>query len=316
MTIDRRTPEAASLRHLFHSQWTHFLQLFNAWNARHLTKEKQKAALTQAIETVVDSTDVRLRGLGNYKNKLRHGVRALLHHVEELVASLPGSVAVNQKSFGKNPLLNALFVNKEEMKKIFSRSRELQHYFSSGQSKKVDEAFALLFVRKEEKTVLGKHLNGDILFSDVKQTIVNFTEHLVVSPGASEEATRNSLKKMLFARIVEYVEIHMTRLRYRQAEDSQTAKPSVNLKNPAIYLETLSGILNEPEELVKLQQQFLRLNKMGVKLTEESVAAENRLHLYELIIGKQPPQVVCLVSYPRNEMIPADKLLQEISRGL
>jgi hypothetical protein len=74
---------------------------------------------------------------------------------------------------------------------------------------------------------------------------------------------------------------------------------------PATPLESLQQVItvfSRPEEFVRLQQSSLRLDKMGIKLCEDSRQRCNRLNLTEVIIGDQLPRVVTLAKFPRDEL--------------
>jgi len=76
---------------------------------------------------------------------------------------------------------------------------------------------------------------------------------------------------------------------------------------PATPLESLHQVItvfSRPEEFVRMQRCSLRLNKMGIKLCEDSRQPCNTLNLTEVIIGDQLPRVVTLAKFPRDELCP------------
>ena len=310
MIDDRRKPEASGLRLLFHEQWSQLLQLVDEWNRHRHIKHDESGELAAAVEEVVSGTDARIRSVGSYKTQLRESVHAVLEYVDTLVDGLPAAVAVNQETFFNDPLVNAFFVNPEDLKQIFCNARELQAFFARDANQELAEAYALLFVRKSEKTVLGNALCGDLMLGDVKQTTVSFSDHQILSPCASELMARNSLKAILFRSIVKYVRVYMIRACYQQLQENQLHKhldPVHSLKNPAIYLQELSRLLSTPMELLKQQASMLRINRMGICLSEQASSAANELQLNEITIGDQQTCIVSMVKYPRNEFLPLDE---------
>ena len=312
MINDRRKPEASSLRLLFHEQWSYFLHLVDEWKQHRHLKHDKSDEVGAAVEQVVSGTDARLRSVGSYKKQLRESVHAVLEYVDRLVDALPSSVTVSQASFFSNPLVNSLFVNTKDLKQIFCNTRELQAFFADDANRDLSEAYALLFVRKAEKTVLGKDLRGDLVLGDVMQTTVSFFDHQVLSPSANESLARQSLKEMLFRSLVQYVRIHLIRASFQQMQDNQHHEPLDpihNLRNPVIYLQELQRLLCSPMELLKQQESMLRVNRMGICLPDQEDCAANELHLNEISIGNQQPRILLMIKYPRDEFMSWDDTL-------
>lgn len=307
MTIDNgRKPEASALRLLFHEQWTHFLQLVEEWNKQQQIDRRKSAETSKAIETVVTGTDARIRSVGGYQKRLRDSVRLVLDYVEALVDGLPAAIAINQHTFASDTLVNSLFVNKTDVQQIFSRCQKLHAFFGSTEHCQLQEVYALLFVQKSEKTSFGKQLQGGIILSDVMQTSVSFSDHQILSPGATEELVRKSLEALLFDSVLNYIKIHMTRLRYQQSQDEQRHKNlslDKSLRNPEVYLQKLIEHLNEPMELLQQQESMLKISKMHILLSEENTDTANELHLNALKVGDLPPRIIALVRYPKSEML-------------
>ena len=311
MVDERRKPEASALRRLFHEQFTHLLEVAEVWNRQWQVERQKEAEISQAIESVVTGTDARMRSVGSYKKRLRESVHSVLDYVNTLVDGLPAAIAVNQQSFASDPQVNSFFVNKHEVQTIFSQCRELHAFFEMAEHSNLQQAYALLFVRKSEKTIFGKSLCDDEVLSDVKQTSVSFSEHQLLSPCATEELVRKSLKALLFDSIVEYIKYHMTQQCYQQLQDEQIQKNlrlDLSLKNPEIYLQTLIEQLNEPLVLLNQQESMLKISKMGIRLGDEPNVAANELRLHELQVGNRPSRIITLVRYPKSELLPLPQI--------
>lgn len=305
MIDNRRKPEASTLRQLFHEQWKYLCQLVDDWEKqKQLDKEKSSEVLN-AVETVVQGTDPRVRGIGSYKTHLRECVRSVLEYIDHLVEDLPPAVTINQHAFGTDPLVNSLFINKNDITRLFSRCHEIHEFFKSTEHYHLDEVFALLMVSMHESTILGKKLQGDMLLSDVMQTSINFSGHQLLFPGESEESVRSSLDTLLFENIVSYIKINLTQLHYHQV-DSVT--PDKSLKNPEVYLQNLVEHMNEPMELIKRQQNMLKISKLGIRLDDDDTEVANQVVLNEVRVGELPSHILVLVRYPRQELIAEEKL--------
>jgi len=303
---NRRRHDAKGLRELFTSQWRHFLTMLESGAGKPGEFTQDPALVSDAIETVIDGTDKRIRAIGNYKKKLRDAVRMTLDYIDTAVANIPKAIRADKNSFSHNSEINAFFVNIDDMRDIFSTSHELQNFFKNPEHASCDEAYTILFVTRKEKTVLGKMIQDDMLVSEVKQTAVNFSEHEIVTVSDSEEGARQGLKEFIFNNIVEYVSAHMLYIRQQQRKQINKGHMEICISgvcNPAVYLDELINQLTMPGPLLSCKKIRLRLNKMGIQVDENSPETVNEFTAHEFQIGKQPPRVVTIVRYPGDEML-------------
>lgn len=160
-----------------------------------------RKAVLEAIESVVDGTEPKIRYVSTYKKLLEKSVTTSLLYINDLVNNIPGSIDINRKNFGITPQVHAYFSSTNEIKEIFSISDELKSFFDNSEHK---HAYALLCMNHDDKTVLGMELQNDVLIRDVMQTAVNFSEHKVMSPTATEDETREGIKKCIFDGLITY----------------------------------------------------------------------------------------------------------------
>ncbi|MCW8857657.1 MAG: hypothetical protein OQJ95_09865 [Kangiella sp.] len=309
MSSERRREETRGLRQLFQEQWQHFINILERSgvepSARQLDTQIDAGEVLASIETMIEGTDRRIRALGNYKKRLRETVAWMLEYIDKAVTCLPEATLIDKNSFSSNPEVNAVFVNYEDIKFIFSHSIELQKFFSEVENTSCDEVYAVLLTNKNEKNILGKIIDNDMLVSDVKQVSVNFSAHNIVAPSKDEETLRSKLKTYAFNEIITYVSAHMTQLRHEQCEGKQnlTAEESINsVCNPQVYIDKLISMLNIPNTMLVCEKTPLRLNKMGIVADENSTETLNEFIAHEFKIGSQPARVVSLVRYPKSEM--------------
>jgi len=71
---------------------------------------------------------------------------------------------------------------------------------------------------------------------------------------------------------------------------------------PHYYIDQAKNILEHPEEFIRLEPVFVNINKMGIKISDESKKDGSLIRLDELTIDNVLKRVVVIVSYPRNEM--------------
>ncbi len=308
MDSNRRNPETASLRLFFQVQLERITTLVDHYASRRRASLQRDSLEAAAVESVVKGTDSRLRSVSTYRKRLRAGVRALMDNVDHLVDRIPPPIEVNQHSFLHDPRVNAFFVNKASIRGLFSRSPELQDFFSDPGNSGLEHACAILFMARSEKEVFSSGLADGLLVRDVKQTTVSFTDHVISQPRVSESEVRLALRQFLFKRYVEYIDYQLALL--------NAALGRSVLNSPSIYLDALERALERPEELLRLESTVMRVNRVGMRVTEDSKEAVNEFTLYELGLGEQPNQAIALVVYPRIEMESRDALLRAAELSL
>jgi hypothetical protein len=150
-----------------------------------------------AIERAVDGTDPCLRAVSGYKKKLRPAVLRSIDHVVALIDGLPAPLTVSSGSYGDDPRLKTFFISPDDMQKIFARDQNLAAYLR-GMGAAPPQVIALLAMEKQENTVLGNQISGEVVIRDVPQVSVSFDAHRLVDPTGSEEETRLQLKRRAF----------------------------------------------------------------------------------------------------------------------
>ena len=304
MTDDRRHPDAASFRGLFHEQWRHLVRHLMETPEERAREHRQEEVVIDAIESVVSGTDARIRALGGYKKTLREEVGALLKHLDDLANEIPPAVPFRQERFARDPVLSRLFANAREMRRWLGASEELQAFFSDPRTAGAQEAFFPLFLNKIERSVFGAALQEDRVIHDVPQTTVSFSNYKVTAPAETEEQARSALKRILFGSVVEFVRLEINR---------RQTKVGLKPGDPQSRLDQLHAALATPRELIEIHKSMLHINKLGVLLPDQEDAdnKEDAVSLNEVEIGTRPTRVVLLASYPRDEMLSPEELAVE-----
>lgn len=95
-------------------------------------------------------------------------------------------------------------------------------------------------------------------------------------------------------------DIEETRLKLEKTEQDLRR---IHLATPQVSLEQVIEVFSSPEKFVRLAQSTIRLNKMGIKISESTRQPANTLNLTEVSIGEQPARVVTLAKFPRDEFL-------------
>ena len=169
---------------------------------RNKAYKKQAASLRETIETVVDSTDTRIRLVRGYRKKLAKCVGSSLEYVDALVEHIPAPLDINKQTFISDPRVHAFFVSVQHMQTSFSRSSELRDFFDAPEYRDAMDSVTLLCMQRSEKKGFGLDLVDNIVRRDVPQTTVSFSDHQVFSPSATEAEARQGIKQCIFNGLV------------------------------------------------------------------------------------------------------------------
>lgn len=153
------------------------------------------------IEAVVDAVDPRLRVVSGYREKLAPGVRRTIAHMRELGREVPEPVDLSRAAWSANALIGALFATPDDIPALLGRSHELNAFFDAAANAPAQEAYALLGMKMDERTVLGTALVRDVVQHDVAQKTISFSGHRIVAPAAEALACRREVGARIMRRI-------------------------------------------------------------------------------------------------------------------
>ncbi|MCW8956967.1 MAG: hypothetical protein OQL09_08795 [Gammaproteobacteria bacterium] len=301
--MNKRNTEASILREFFQEQIDYLQRLLDARQQDKLRQKQEKAELVQAIESLIEGTDSRLRLIGSYQKMLRNSTGELLNHIQSLVSAMPPPLEINRTSLITNHQVSRLFANYEAVQRLFAQSQDIKDFFNSEQYRDCDEVYALLFMNMREKNILGADIENDMVVRDVQQTHINFYGHQLISARTNEEEVRQAMKQTLFESVIKYLKIQITHQRHQLSDEEKIKhanNPDLNINNPEVYIKMLCQQLSKPTTLIGLQGNQIRVSNMCVKLPLESASSSDVLQLYELEVGDHT-RLVNLVRYPRSE---------------
>lgn len=200
--------------------------------------------IDMAIERAVDGTDPRMRLVLGYRKRLREPVMHAIDQVVALVDAIPAPVAAGPDGYRNDFRLAALFASINDMLQVFGRDRALSDYLSGVEGRGAERVTALLLARREERNILGMDLVGDQVRRDVAQVAVSFSGHHLLEPRASEEESRQFLKRRAFDHLLTLALAEITDARVERA-DLKRQRDLLVRKLQAMKRGTLS--LDRPE---------------------------------------------------------------------
>lgn len=163
--------------------------------------DPDRPVVEAAVEAVVDAVDPRLRLVSRYREKIAPGVRRTIAHLRELARKLPGPLDLSRTAWSTNPSLAAFFATPDDIPLFLGRSHELRAFFDAPANAAAREAYALLGMKLEERSVLGAALVKDAVQRDVAQKTVGFSGHRLFAPAAELLACRREVGTRILRRL-------------------------------------------------------------------------------------------------------------------
>lgn len=153
---------------------------------------KAEEELLAAVETAAGLVDPKIRWVSGYRRKLKPAVARTLEYADELIAKIPGPIIAHPDRWDHDPLLRAVFSTPEEILLTLKTHPKAREFLNASAGATL---CALLTMTREEKTVFGVQLEGDIVKRDVPRTVVNFVDLRLLAPTPLEEQTRERLRR-------------------------------------------------------------------------------------------------------------------------
>jgi hypothetical protein len=261
--------------------------------------QKDTPELLLAIERAIDMVEPQLKQTHRYPNAYRKPVMAALEYAHSLANSVPGPVTVNLDSYAKDAYDHAIFPSMDIVSEAFHSSRAMLEYLREHPS--ADEVYALMGMRRIEKTTMGMELYGQVIQRDVPRQVVCFTGHTIENPAPSEQQARVQAAWSFFDRLVGKVakrvvlrkqemqsqlqekDLLMARLRAANAQtrpvlekdlsrmlvSMQSTSRSLDLRN---YLDDFRAVLLNPEQHLRLDQSPIISDSMGIRQGSDKTA--------------------------------------------
>jgi len=234
-----------------------------------------------AIERAVDGTDPWVRGLSGYRKKLRPAVLAAIDHVVTLVDGLAPPRPATRDGYGRDPLLQAMFLSSEQMRQVL-RDQLAAQSFEGG------TACALLVMDLAQRGTFGVDLVGDTIVRDVPQVTVRFANHRLLDPTGTEDETRRLLKRRAFDHLLSLALRRMVAVKeIREGLDNRRALLQAKLDvlqrgNWGFDL----GKPQKPANIVDLEAQFNEIEAQLQRVGRDDQAIEVALGLLTDVLGR------------------------------
>jgi|1185.fasta_scaffold76239_2 hypothetical protein len=157
----------------------------------------------EATEAVVDAVEPKVRMHSRYRQKLAPCIRQSIEHLRALAREPLEPVLLSRAAWASDSRVNAFFATAADVRACLGRAHELRSFLDQPANAALQEAYALIGMKKEERSVLGMELQGDAVQRDVAQTQVSFSGHRVVAPSATLAGTRLEIGRRILLRLAQ-----------------------------------------------------------------------------------------------------------------
>ncbi|MCL2162720.1 MAG: hypothetical protein FWH56_12810 [Betaproteobacteria bacterium] len=215
-----------------------------------------------------------------------------------LVDSLPPAVTIDRPSFSSDPLVHALFASADDIDSMLIASEPVRTYLAEPRSWQEDSFIALMAARRMDKKVLGVALQGEIVMTDVPQTLLQFANQTVILPADNPASARDAFLKAAFDSLLLTFAGHLARARetYRSLHaEREMERVRRRTQAGAIFPERCITALDErlqrqfqslqPKEIIDeladflmQPEQALSLDPMRLWVTRRGVIQEDACH--------------------------------------
>jgi len=174
--------------------------------------------VTDMTELAVETVDPRIRLQSRYADKLAGSVRTTIAYLREIGRQPLDPLLLARADWSGDARLNAFFAAADEVPALLGRSKELRDFFTDPAHREAGFAYALLAMKKEERTVLGTRQDGERVQHDVAQVTVSFSGHKLFAPSATIEATRLEVGRRIILRLAQLALARIVELDMKAAE--------------------------------------------------------------------------------------------------
>ncbi len=315
------------------------------WLAPKTLGETERAV----IEHVVDRVDPRLRVVSGYQRKLVPAVRRALDYCTALVADIPGPVEIDVRTFGNDPLVHAFFAAPQDIGRMLGTSREVAKFVALPDTRRADDFYALIGMRRKEKTVVGPALQGDFIREGVPQRLLYFADHTLRELSLDVAETRHGLRASAVDSLAGSFALHLDALRrektdihtaweqeralarsvaaqaateaeaheHRRFEIEEGLREIASSLEPAHVLDALSAWLADPEPRLYLVPVSVSVDRLGVLSQPAPDNPEVRTLSFPELVGRDRRRwIVLLARISRADALHAQEEYGEANRYL
>ncbi|HTT37491.1 MAG TPA: hypothetical protein VMH32_07465 [Burkholderiales bacterium] len=221
----------------------------------------ERQLIADSIEAVVEAVEPRVRLNTRYREKLEGCIRKTIAHLRSIGRQPLEPLLLSRAAWNEDPRLNAFFATADDVPACLGRSTELRTFFEDPANRDVAEAYALLGMKKEERTVLAPQLVGNEVRHDVPQVTVSFSGHRLVAPAPTLAATRLEVGRRAIERLAQVALSRIITLDMKATElQEHKAYLGARLRVLNLARDGVEGIVKDPaliaEEIKAVEREL------------------------------------------------------------
>lgn len=244
------------------------------------------------LERIAALVDKTFAMMPDFEGRLAAPVAHARKFCARLVDALPQVVTIDRQSFANDPLVHALFASADDIGAMLANSEALQDWLAAPEILLEDCFVALMVARRADKKVLGVALQGEIVMSDVPQTLLQFSEQTIILPASDPASSRKAFLEAGFDSLLRTFSGHLVRAREaysalqaerdmervrQRSRPADTAFPERRIAalderlqqqfqslQPETVMDELAAFLMRPEQVLRLDPVRLWVTRRGV----------------------------------------------------
>ena len=279
--------------------------------------------LRKALGRVAELVDPMLRMAPGFERHLAAPLQHALGYCDGLVAALPGPIDINRHAFSTNPLIHALFATADDIDQMLGRSQAVRDFLAEPCSWEADHFYAMFAARRQQKRQFGMARQGDVIRSDVPQTVLFFSDQTLIEPGCRLDVTLHGLRCKALESLLRTFHSHVEVLRHeRDGLRSDIAIERAHLtvlrgsSGGAAY-EVCTRHLAELDAQLRQRAEALLPEHLLAALADYLLSPEPALHLTPVsitvdrlgIVQEQPDDDISLTTLSFPELTARDRRL-------
>lgn len=211
--------------------------------------------LEQLVHRTVDKIDPRLKSFSNFPHAYSQSVSAAYDYAKGLANSLPAYVELSPAQYANDPLLHSLFSDVRSINSMVSESRDIQEYCHAFGPPVGGEMYALMGMRRREKSEIGSEMDGDVIRQDVQHTVIYFESHTLGVPSASKEEFEKKLVEHFFDSIIDNFS--------NKIKQKQIKKKEMELERDTLIAHTRRSVQQDADQEKKLEELRTELESLS-----------------------------------------------------
>jgi hypothetical protein len=258
--------------------------------------DEDRQFVADLTDMIVDTVEPKVRLDRRYRQKLEPCVRTTIAYLRQLGRTPLAPLVLTRASWSRDAALNAFFASADDIPKFLGRSKELRAFFEDPAHAGVDEAIALLGMRRQEKTVLAPRHEDGRLVEEVAQVTVDFSGHRLVAPAATEQQTRLEVGRRIMLRLAQ---VALGRILEIDRRGVQTEQHKVYLATRMRFLKLaqdgMEGIVEDPATIA---QQIASVQRELDQAVKDYIEVKSSLATLDGYIA----QIVDVFGHPEQQV--------------